>query len=55
MRVHHIENVNKVIAVLNEHGVRKKIMIKNYDYFDFNYRLNFLVYHQMILLMVIQS
>lgn len=24
MRVHHIENVNKVIAILNEHGVRKR-------------------------------
>jgi hypothetical protein len=26
MRVHHIGNVNKVIAVLNEHGVRIKII-----------------------------
>lgn len=27
MRVHHIGNVNKVIAILNEHGVRILIIV----------------------------
>ncbi|CAF1601383.1 unnamed protein product [Adineta ricciae] len=38
MRVHHIENVNKVIAILNEHGI-KLLSISSNDIVDGNAKL----------------